>query len=225
MAVCGQVSRPEEASAAKPRAVAKVKRAGLSAEYGVEVGKMKQEATCRADRPPVRSPIKRRRDTERAIQEHVIPANKLNVELAQGLFDAWTRFLPMDGAAFHVVIIEEFERVVSQEVKGYLKTALDWSVDADAGLPARCVVVATSNNVEKIEPALLERFEVLQFSGGPSFAELAQERLAEIWLAEMPDLDLPHGWRNWGWQGDRFSMRLALRELERHVKAEEPVLV
>ena len=114
MAVCGQVSRPEEASAAKPRAVAKVKRAGLSAEYGVEVGKMKQEATCRADRPPVRSPIKRRRDTERAIQEHVIPANKLNVELAQGRFDTWTRFLPMDGAAFHVVIIEELERVVTR---------------------------------------------------------------------------------------------------------------
>jgi SpoVK/Ycf46/Vps4 family AAA+-type ATPase len=159
------------------------------------------------------------------LSKHPVPANKLNVELAQGLFDAWTRFLPMDGAAFHVVIIEEFERVVSQEVKGYLKTALDWSVDADAGLPARCVVVATSNNVEKIEPALLERFEVLQFSGGPSFAELAQERLAEIWLAEMPGHDLPHGWRNWGWQGDRFSMRLALRELERHVKVEEPALV
>ena len=159
------------------------------------------------------------------LSKHPIPANKLNVELAQGLFDTWTRFLPMDGAAFHVVIIEEFERVVSQEVKGYLKTALDWSVDADAGLPARCVVVATSNNVEKIEPALLERFEVLQYSGGPSFAELAQERLAEIWLVEMPGRDMPHGWRNWGWQGDRFSMRLALRELERHVKAEEPVLV
>jgi hypothetical protein len=129
------------------------------------------------------------------LSKHPTPANKLNVELAQGLFDAWTRFLPMDDAAFHVVIIEEFERVVSQEVKGYLKTALDWSVDADAGLPPRCVVVATSNNVEKIESALLERFEVLQFSGGPSFAELAQERLAEIWLTEMPGEDMPHGWR------------------------------
>jgi hypothetical protein len=31
----------------------------------------------------------------------------------------------MDGVAFHVVIIEEFERVVSQKVKGSLKTALD----------------------------------------------------------------------------------------------------
>ena len=70
--------------------------------------------TYRADRPPVRSPIKRRRDAERAIQEHVIPANKLKVELAQGRFDTWTRFLPMDGAAFHVVIIEEFERVVTR---------------------------------------------------------------------------------------------------------------
>jgi hypothetical protein len=107
----------------------------------------------------------------------------------------------------------------------YVKTALDWSVDPEDGLPRRCIVVATSNSAAKIEDYLKERFEILQFSGGPSFAELAQERLAEIWLAEMPGEDMPYGWRNWGWQGDRFSMRLALRELERHVKAEEPVLV
>ena len=55
-------------------------------------------------------------------------------------------------------------------------------------------MVATSNSTAKIEDYLKEHFEVLQLSGGPSFAELAQERLAEIWLAEMPGLDLPHGW-------------------------------
>jgi hypothetical protein len=159
------------------------------------------------------------------LSRHTVTASKLNSEKADELFGRTCRLVPMDGAAFHVVIIEEFERVVSPEVKVYLKTALDWSVDPEDGLPRRCIVVATSNSAAKIEDYLKERFEILQFSGGASFAELAQERLAEIWLAEMPGEDLPHGWRNWGRQGDRFSMRLALRELERHVKMEEPLLV
>jgi len=159
------------------------------------------------------------------LSRHVVPANKLCREYAEELFGRTCRFLPMDKAAFHVVVIEEFEKVVSQEVKTYLKTVLDWSVDAEDGLPRRCVVVATSNNASKIEEFLLERFEVLQFSGGPSFAELAQERLAEIWLEEFPGEDMPHGWRNWGWRGERFSMRLALRDMDRHVMMGEPVLV
>jgi MoxR-like ATPase len=154
------------------------------------------------------------------LSKHVIPANKLNVELAEALFGRYTRFIPMDGAPFHVVVVEEFERVVSPEVKGYLKTALDWSVHPDDGLPLRCIVVATSNNVEKIEEALLERFNVLQFSGGPSLAGAAQERLAEIWAEECPGEDMPPGWQRWGWIGDRFSMRSALREMEQHLLME-----
>ena len=71
------------------------------------------------------------------LSRHVISASKLDSETAEELFGRTCRFLPMDKAAFHVVIIEEFEKVVSQEVKTYLKTALDWSVDAlRRGLPA-----------------------------------------------------------------------------------------
>ena len=36
---------------------------------------------------------------------------------------------------------------------------------------------------------------------------------------------MPHGWRNWGWQGRSLLDALALRELEGHVKLEEPALV
>jgi hypothetical protein len=68
--------------------------------------------------------------------------------------------------------------------------------------------------VAKIDGAILERFRVLQFSGGPCFAETAQERLAEIWTQERPADDMPAWWQHWGWQGERFSMRVAVREME-----------
>jgi MoxR-like ATPase len=153
-----------------------------------------------------------------AMSKHTIAGNKLNVELAETVFGSMTRFVPMDGAPFHVVIIEEFERCVSPEVRAYLKTALDTGVEPPDGLPPRCIVIATSNDVAKIEPALLERFRVLNFSAGPCFAEACQERLGAIWEAEAPGRDLPPSWLAWGWQDAgnslRFSMRVALRMLE-----------
>ena len=153
-----------------------------------------------------------------AMSKHTIAGNKLNVELAETVFGSMARFVPMDGARFHVVIIEEFERCVSPEVRAYLKTALDTGVEPPDGLPPRCIVIATSNDVAKIEPALLERFRVLNFSAGPCFAEACQERLGAIWEAEALGRDLPPSWLAWGWQeaGNslRFSMRVALRAME-----------
>jgi hypothetical protein len=117
-----------------------------------------------------------------------------------------------------LVLIGPHERCVSPEVRAYLKTALDTGVEPPDGLPPRCIVIATSNDVAKIEPALLERFRVLNFSAGPCFAEACQERLGAIWEAEAPGRDLPPSWLTWGWQeaGNslRFSMRVALRTME-----------
>jgi replication-associated recombination protein RarA len=146
--------------------------------------------------------------------KHVVSGNKLTRETAEQLFNHTVRCVPMDRARFHVVIVEEFERVVSPEVRSYLKTALDTGVEPPDGLAPRCIVVATSNDVAKIDGAILERFRVLQFSGGPCFAETAQERLAEIWTQERPADDMPAWWQHWGWQGERFSMRVAVREME-----------
>ena len=117
----------------------------------------------------------------------------------------------------HVVIIEEFERCVSADARSDLKSALDRDVDPeDGGLPARAIVIATSNDASRIEPALLERFNVVSYSSGPEFAAACQERLARIWEHECPDMDLPQGWLLWGWQGalERFSMRIALRRMD-----------
>jgi MoxR-like ATPase len=158
--------------------------------------------------------------------KHPLKASDLNKDTAEQLFNQTLRSIPMDRAPVHLVILEEFERCVSAEVRAFLKGALDTGVEAeDGGLPHRCVVVATSNDVSKIEPALLERFSLLNFSSGPEFALACQERLAAIWEAECPGVDMPKDWFLWGWQDElsRFSMRVALRAMADHIEVMELV--
>lgn len=156
------------------------------------------------------------------LSKHVYKANAVDVKTADRLFNETLRCRPMDGAPVSIVIIEEFERCVSNEVRVFLKGALDIDVDPDdGGLPRRTVVLATSNNIDAIEPALLERFIVLRFDSGPAFAMACQERIAQIWAAETT-AKLPREWKTWGWYGDqfsmRFSMRAAMRKLEEHLE-------
>jgi DNA polymerase III delta prime subunit len=70
------------------------------------------------------------------------------------------------------------------------------------------------NHTVRCVPMDRARFRVLQFSGGPCFAAAAQERLAEIWARERPGEHMPARWHHWGWQDERFSMRVAVREME-----------
>jgi len=154
--------------------------------------------------------------------KHPVKASDLNKETAEQLFGRTLRCYPMDCAPMHVVILEEFERCVSADVKAYLKVALDTGIDPDdGGLPQRCIVLATSNDSSKIESALRQRFKKVPFSSGPDFAVACQERLAEIWEAEGPGGDLPVGWMDWGWEDTQFSMRVAMRELADYIEVWE----
>jgi SpoVK/Ycf46/Vps4 family AAA+-type ATPase len=147
-------------------------------------------------------------------------AGALSKETISSLFTRWLRYVPPSPARMNVLVIEEFERCVSADARADLKAAIDRDVDScDGGLPQKAVVIATSNDVTKIEPALLERFNLVHFASGPEFASACQDRMAQIWQAECPDMDMPHGWLLWGWQGnlERFSMRVAMRELEEYV--------
>lgn len=153
---------------------------------------------------------------------HVVQGAKLNKDRAEELFEHTLRLRPFDGSPWHLVIVEEFERIVSPEVKAYLKTALDQSLDPEVGLSARAIIVATSNDASRIDDYLLERFRIKQYSSGPTFAEAAQERLAWIWDREVGG-DMPFTWRQWGWIGERFSMRRALREMDDWIALSECV--
>jgi len=84
----------------------------------------------------------------------------------------------------------------------------EWAVLDALGLGA-----ATSNDPTGLDGALLERFELLSFSSGPTFAEACQERLQAIWEVEVGDaIPFPIDILG-GWNGHRFSMRRALKSL------------
>jgi len=149
---------------------------------------------------------------------YVEKASDLNVDRCRQLFDQTLRLIPMYGSRWKMLIIEEFEYVVSDAVKRYLKVALE-------NLPPHTIVVATSNDASKIEKALRQRFTWLQFSGGPLFARYAREYITRIWEREFPHIDLPREWTNWGWDDGEFSMRLAWTQLENWAMMVEEVVV
>lgn len=142
---------------------------------------------------------------------YVVPACDLTFERCVELFEDCLRLYPMENPRlWRVLLVEELDGIVSKQVERFLKVALE------TRLPKHCVVVATSNGAGRVDEALLERFEILQFSSGKSFAACAVGRLTEIWAKEAPDVTPPPGYERWGWdaKGERFSMRLALAAMQ-----------
>lgn len=137
------------------------------------------------------------------------------MERIEKLFDDTLRMRPMEGV-WHVLIVEELERCVSDGARSELKTRL-----SEGEMLPRLILVATSNDTSKLEPALLERFQQLAFGSGPAFHEACLPVLPTIWDGECAqrglDLPLPASWQRWGVQttltGERFSLRRAINAL------------
>ena len=90
----------------------------------------------------------------------------------------------------------------------------------------RVIIIATSNDASRLEKALRHRFRTYCFGGGPPFASACYDRLPKIWGGEAGDIPMPSDWQRWGWDGESFSMRLALDMLEEHLRlVQEEVLV
>jgi len=143
----------------------------------------------------------------------VVIGSELSVDAARTLFQRTLRCTPLQPLkvpAWHCLIIEELE-LVSPQCVTFLKVALE------TGLPARCVVVATSNNTAKLPQALRERFTLLSFGSGEAFANEAGDVVAAIWDAETHGEPLPAGWQSWGWEGDSYSMRAALDAVQQEL--------
>jgi replication-associated recombination protein RarA len=142
----------------------------------------------------------------------VIPASELDIDRCRELFDTTLRLRPMFGRGWHVLLIEELDGIASKQVERYLKVALE------TRLPAKCIVIATSNGAGKIDRALLQRFKLYCYSAGPTFATCVADRLSEIWQAEGGGDDMPLGWREWGWSNGllerAFSFRVALDAMQ-----------
>lgn len=150
---------------------------------------------------------------------HTVVASRFGVDEASKMFFQTLPLRPMQGRGWKVLVIEELE-YLSPSCVNVLKVALEHQ------LPAKTVVVATSNDTTKLPVALYERFTVLYFNSGPEFAEASQDTLLEIWAEESGNAPLPACWSSWGWYGnDSFSFRRALDEMQQELLAVGPVVM
>ena len=116
---------------------------------------------------------------------------------------------PMFGGKWNVLLLEELEQL-SGQCQTFLKMALD-----PCNLPKRAIVIATSNSTQKIQPALVQRFNKLLFTGDKDFANAAQLQLAIQWHQVSGGAPMPAGWQMWGFDADRqFSLRVAFEHME-----------
>lgn len=138
-----------------------------------------------------------------------VPCAEFGIDDAKAMFNHTLRLRYNNAKGFSCLILEEAEWM-SPQLQRFLKTALD---PVGHVFPRNLIVVATSNGAGKLDKALLERFHLFSFSCGPAFAESCQERLRELWEEQTGGLPPPE-MSDWGFDGDRFSMRQALQRLE-----------
>jgi len=153
-----------------------------------------------------------------------VSATDLDMDQCHKLFNGQFRLrLPPEWGRWQFLLIEELERLPNdgKAVVPYLKDRLSeqWYDEHYGSL----IVVATSNDASGIDPALLDRFTVLPYSGGPEFGRACQERLPSLWRSAVPArwagrtllpyAQMPPNWTQWGWRGESFSMRRALRAM------------
>jgi replication-associated recombination protein RarA len=135
-------------------------------------------------------------------------ACRLKIEDVDELFNHKFRLTPMMGVPWHILVIEELERCVSDAVNSALKYWL-----SEQHIPSRLIVIATSNDASGLDEALLQRFDIYPFSCGPSFAAACIDRLGEIWHTELGEVEMPAHVAAMGWKGESYSMRRALAAL------------
>ena len=140
----------------------------------------------------------------------VVSTGRWAIEAAERTMqDLW--LMPFYGK-HRVLILEELEKL-SQPCQIMLKVRLE-------GLPRHAVVVATSNDLSGLQPALVERFgRPLEFNGWTPLAEGAQGRLIDAWKQESGGAELPADWLDWGWHKEsfkrvRFSLRAAWDDMQ-----------
>lgn len=139
----------------------------------------------------------------------MVPCSELNTDRARELLRGLA-LKPMFGTGkWQVLLLEELETLHPQ-CQTLMKVGLD-----SANLPKHAIVIATSNGTEKLQPALVQRFNRLLFTGDRSFANAGQLELCVKWNESLPGVSMPPGWQQWGFDPDRnFSLRVALEQLE-----------
>lgn len=143
---------------------------------------------------------------------HHIPCTSFGIEQAKQLFNRDLRFRSLSG--WHLVVLEECEWL-SPQVQRFLKDALD----QETNMPSHTIVLGTSNTIDELDEAMIERFRIIEFSSNKQFAHSCLEKIRSTWQYIM-QRDLPANASTWGWKGQRFSMRLAIQEAEKQLEKE-----
>lgn len=137
----------------------------------------------------------------------MIPCSELNTDRCREVMRSLALKPMFGGGRWQLLLLEELETLHPQ-CQTLLKVGLE-------NLPRHAIVIATSNNSEKLQPALVQRFNRLIFESGKAFADAARVHLASIWANELPGVPLPPAWQTWGLNDNReFSVRVALDKME-----------
>ena len=134
---------------------------------------------------------------------HHVPCTLLGIEEAKTLFLRNVAYKTLSG--FHLVVLEECE-FLSPQVQRFLKDALD----PETNMRKDTIVIGTSNNIDGLDEALVDRFRVINFDSNDKFANACLDKIKDKWaslLKRMP----PNDYRQWGWKGKQFSMRRATK--------------
>lgn len=134
---------------------------------------------------------------------HHVPCTLLGIEEAKKLFLKDVAYV--SSSAFHLVILEECE-FLSPQVQRFLKDALD----PETNMQKNLIVMGTSNNLDAIDDALLDRFRVLQYESNEEFANTCLNKIKDKWV-QILKRQPPADYRKWGWKGKHFSMRYATK--------------
>ena len=142
-------------------------------------------------------------------------ASELDIDFCRRLWTGRLNYVPRN--QWKMLLIEELDALPSDQVHRFLKDELQ-----TCRLKPTLIVAATSNDISKLSKPFLQRFQTCHFECGVQFAAAMRKRLAEVW-SEVATGPLPPEARNWGRDGEGWSMRVALDELENHLSAEVAV--
>jgi DNA polymerase III delta prime subunit len=139
---------------------------------------------------------------------HHIPSQSCTVDTVKQLRDRLV-YLPMFGAGWHVVIVDEADEMSSAAENAWL-SLLD-----STNRPAQTIIFFTCNDTAKLKDRFLSRCEVVRFST-EGLAKPAVELLAMVWENETKNSPAPN------FAGivkeAKNNIRESLQVLQRHVR-------
>jgi replication-associated recombination protein RarA len=137
---------------------------------------------------------------------HHIPCTSLGIDEAKNIFLHSVRLGTTSG--WHFVVLEECEWL-SPQVQRFLKDALD----PETNMSKKLIVMGTSNNIDNLDEALLDRFRVINFQSNDSFSLSCQEKIRNVWKRIL-NREPPASYKTWGISNNKFSMRKAVKQAE-----------